>query len=186
MGCVIFYSQSSVTDNSAAEMASLVAQGTYSSLYLISTFSAVLALSETLSDICGLSIRVTKLLQVFDCIVDESELDCYRNSIQLLRRLFGKATSRPASSSLKTILISGTSYAYCGGLSDETDAASSLFCSENTILLPSTQEVYRSKCILDAQMISQNFINDHASFDSFKIFTGDRLLIFGPTGCGKR
>ena len=61
VGTIILFSSKS--DNmTSPEIASFVAQSSFASLYLINSFSSLLALAEPFSEICGLSRRVVQLL----------------------------------------------------------------------------------------------------------------------------
>ena len=194
VGFFIFYWKIDNHGYSESEMASFVAQGTYASLYLISAFSAVLSLSEAISDIVGLSVRVAKLLYTFNFASEELTTNCWNSSCGLLRLslLFGieKASPKPSFSAVKSVLLGEMNHSYDECSLSEFEVPYSALPSttiDDSTLSPSQQRLLsKSNFLMHIPDLIFGGSNKCDDIVSFELSKGDRLLISGPSGCGKR
>lgn len=193
VGCFIFYWKTDDHGYSESEMASFVAQGTYASLYLISAFSTILSLSEAISDIVGLSVRVTKLLYIFDFSSEDLNTNCWNSSCGLQRFFvlfgIGKTSPKPSFSAIKSVLLGKVNHSYEECSLGEYEVPYSALPNtsiDDSIFSPNRQQIRpKSHFLLRIPNLTFGDSIKCDDFGSFKLSEGDRLLISGPSGCGK-
>lgn len=211
---------------SSSEIASYVSQGSYACLYLVSSFSTLLSLAESLSEICGLSERITNLLMLISLCHDSG---CEQQAS--LQEMAQSHVSDAVSGSIDASQCPSGSTSASKHRADCGQPALSRFnvCSNAFFSVyygmhreaASDGPVYRALSPGDVEVGLRTMLCDeeHAwklgqghhrdilpgetvlrvsNLDvhsparclipslSFDISVGDRLLITGPVGCGKR
>ena len=221
VGSAVLYYRNSDESFNSSEIATYVSRGSFASLYLISLFSTLLSLAESLSEIFGLSERISNLLLLTssshgDCTYATSmhglfqtyKLNLFRHKVEAFQSpqdpdFLDQSTQVSSQQSLKKTNCSRFLSSLYLGFNKDLTTDDLVYCplSSGDIEIGRTPEMVNlpelpghhptlglsGDAILKVENLDvRNPSGCLIESLSFVVSNGDRLLITGPVGCGKR